>query len=112
MRNSQLVTVSLPPEVLEQIDAAAQRERRTRSNFIRTALERSLTGEGRMAALQAIADAGLADAANATQERAPNPSQVVAESSADGHARLNALQKIAAGNRKAPTPPLTSTEKR
>jgi metal-responsive CopG/Arc/MetJ family transcriptional regulator len=57
MRNSQLVTVSLPREVLEQVDAAAQKERRSRSNFIRAALEQSLTGAERLRELQAIADA-------------------------------------------------------
>lgn len=102
MRNSQLVTVSLPREVLEQVDAAAAKERRSRSNFIRAALENSLTGQQRLDAPQAIADVGLEEA-NVPRERAPNATEIIAASSTEGHARLRALGEIAAGNRKVTT---------
>jgi metal-responsive CopG/Arc/MetJ family transcriptional regulator len=103
MKNSALVTVSLPRAVLDQVDAAAQKERRTRSNFIRTALERSLTGADRLAALQEIAAAGLEEYAadHAPRERPANPAQIVAEASTEGQRMLDAHRAIAAGNRRA-----------
>jgi metal-responsive CopG/Arc/MetJ family transcriptional regulator len=98
MKNSALVTVTLPREILDQVDAAAQKERRTRSNFIRTALERSLTGKDRLAALQAIADTGLEDyAADGNRERRPNATAVIADSCVEGRHRLAALDSIAKG---------------
>jgi hypothetical protein len=67
----------------------------------RKLLERSLTAENRVAALQAISDAGLAEfAASATRERPRNPAEVIAAASVDGQRLLDAHRKIAAGNRK------------
>jgi predicted transcriptional regulator len=95
-----ITSVALPAELAERIDQAARHADRSRSWIIRNLLERSLTGAQRLEALEAIADAGLADyAANATPEQAPNASEVIAESCADGRARLDALQKIAAGKK-------------
>jgi Arc/MetJ-type ribon-helix-helix transcriptional regulator len=102
MRNSQLVTVSLPREILEQVDAAAQKDRRSRSNFIRDALENSLTAAGRVAALDAVTAQGLAqyDAAH-KKVRPRNPAEIVAEASTDGQRLLDAHREIAAGSGKA-----------
>jgi predicted transcriptional regulator len=94
-------TYNLPSDLTDKIDQVAIASERSRSFVVRKLLERSLTGQDRMAALQAVADAGLeayADAASAT--RAPNATEIIAESCADGRARQDALQKIAAGNRK------------
>jgi predicted transcriptional regulator len=94
-----ITTVNLPEELTDRIDQVARDSERSRSFVVRKLLEHSLTAADRLAALQAISDAGLEDY-NAPRERAPNATEVIAESCADGRARLDALQKIAAGNRK------------
>jgi Arc/MetJ-type ribon-helix-helix transcriptional regulator len=95
-----ITSVSLPTELTEKIDQVARDSERSRSFVVRKLLESALTGQERLDALQAIADAGPADyAANATRERGPNATAVIAESCADGRARLDALQKIAAGKK-------------
>jgi hypothetical protein len=63
-------------------------------------LSNALTGEDRLAALQAIADAEL-EAHVATRPRAPSATQVISENSTAGHDAVRALSRIAAGNRKA-----------
>jgi predicted transcriptional regulator len=95
-------SVALPSELTARIDSVARQSDRSRSYVVRKLLENALTGEDRLRALEAIAAAGLeANAAErAARVRGPNPGEVIAESSADGHARLNAMKKIAAGNRK------------
>jgi predicted transcriptional regulator len=97
-----ITSVSLPDSLTERIDSVARQSDRSRSYVVRKLLEQSLTGEDRLRALEEIAAAGLeANAAErAARVRGPNPGQVIAESSTDGHARLNAMKKIAAGNRK------------
>jgi predicted transcriptional regulator len=95
-------SVALPSELTARIDSVARQSDRSRSYVVRKLLENALTGEDRLRALEAIAAAGLE--ANAAERearvRGPNPGEVIAESSTDGHARLNAMKKIAAGNRK------------
>jgi predicted transcriptional regulator len=97
-RNLETISLTLRPETLRALDAAAQNERRSRSAFVDLTLERALTGQGRLEALQAIAEAGLADCAT-PRERAPNATEIIAASSTDGHRRLEALQKIATGGK-------------
>jgi hypothetical protein len=102
-RTTENVCLTLRPEIVKAVDAARGRGRdaQSRSQFIDLTLERAMTGAGRLEALQGIAKESLqvyADAA--TQERAPNATQLIAESCADGRARLDALAKIAVGNRK------------
>jgi predicted transcriptional regulator len=93
-------SVALPSELTERIDQVARDSERSRSYVVRKLLENALTGEDRLRALEAIADAGLeANAAErASRPRAPNATEVISESSASGHAALQALNKIA--NRK------------
>jgi Arc/MetJ-type ribon-helix-helix transcriptional regulator len=43
---AKMISVSLPEEMLPEIDHAARREHRSRSAFIREALRRYLAGEG------------------------------------------------------------------
>jgi predicted transcriptional regulator len=94
-------TFNLPAELTDRIGQVARASDRSRSYVVRKLLEQSLTGQERLEALKALADAGLEDyAENAKRERAPNASEAIAESCVDGHARLASLQKIAAGNRK------------
>jgi predicted transcriptional regulator len=97
-----ITSVSLPPGLTDRLDQVARDSERSRSYVVRKLLENALTGEDRLHALEEIAAAGLE--ANAAERgarvRGPNPGEVIAESSADGHARLNAMKKIAAGNRK------------
>jgi Arc/MetJ-type ribon-helix-helix transcriptional regulator len=95
-----ITSVSLPCQLTDKIDQVARHSDRSRSSVIRILLERSLTGASRLEALQAVADQGL-EAYDAEHARAPgpNPGQVIADSSTDGHARLDALQKIAKGTR-------------
>jgi predicted transcriptional regulator len=92
------ICVYLPEHLAKEIDKAAAADDRSRSAYIRRTLERAVTGHDRLAALEEIAAEGLEDyAANVTRERGPNPGQVIAESSTDGHRRLEALEKIAKG---------------
>jgi predicted transcriptional regulator len=97
-----ITSVSLPDSLTDRIDEVARQSERSRSFVVRKLLEQSLTGEDRLHALEEIAAAGLE--ANAAERaacvRGPNPGEIISESSTDGHARLNAMQKIAAGNRK------------
>jgi predicted transcriptional regulator len=94
------LSIQLKPETVAQIDQSAQRDGRPRSQYIRRILERALTGEERLKALQAIAAAEL-EAANVERVPAPNASEVIAAASADGsRALLAAHEKIAATSRK------------
>jgi predicted transcriptional regulator len=98
MKNSALVTVSLPREVLEQVDAAARQSERSRSYTVRKLLENALTGQERLDALKQIAAAGLEEEANKPREPVPNASEVIGKASVEGHRMLAAQQAIAAGN--------------
>jgi Arc/MetJ-type ribon-helix-helix transcriptional regulator len=42
-RNMKTVTVSLPPQLLDELDRVSERERRTRSEILREALRRYIT---------------------------------------------------------------------
>jgi hypothetical protein len=66
---------------------------------VRKLLEQSLTGEDRLHALEEIAAAGLAEnaAKRAMRPRAPNATEVIAESCVEGRRRLDALSEIAKG---------------
>jgi predicted transcriptional regulator len=96
-------TYNLPTDLTDKIDQVAIASERSRSFVVRKLLENALTAADRMAALNAVASEGLrefADAANAP--RALNATtEVIAspESCADGHGRLAALEKIAAGRK-------------
>jgi predicted DNA-binding protein len=60
--NANSTSVYLPPPLREKIDEAARSDGRTRSGFIRHALERAVhevTGASRLADLEHIAAAGL-----------------------------------------------------
>jgi metal-responsive CopG/Arc/MetJ family transcriptional regulator len=46
----------IPGSLLEQVDQAARREDRSRSSFVRRALERAVIGQKSLEAPQAIAD--------------------------------------------------------
>lgn len=45
MRTSKLVTISLPPELLEKIEKIARKENRTRSEFFRETVRQYLAKE-------------------------------------------------------------------
>jgi predicted transcriptional regulator len=89
-------------DLVRRIDNIAAATDRSRHYIACKLLEQSLTAPDRLHALEEIAAAGLE--ANAAERaacvRGPNPGEIISESSTDGHARLNAMQKIAAGNRK------------
>jgi predicted transcriptional regulator len=95
-------SVALPSELTERIDQVARDSERSRSYVVRKLLENALTGEDRLRALEAIADAGLeANAAERTnRKRAPNATEIIAENSTAGHDAVRAHQAIAAGGRK------------
>jgi predicted transcriptional regulator len=97
-----ITSVTLPDTLTDRIDGIARQSERSRSYVVRKLLEQSLTGEDRLHALEEIAAAGLAEnaAERAMRPRAPNATEVIAEASIEGHARLRALNKIAAGNRR------------
>jgi predicted transcriptional regulator len=97
-----ITSVSLPTGLTDRLDQVARDSERSRSYVVRKLLENALTGDDRLRALEELAAAGLeANAAErAARVRGPNPGEIIAESSTDGHARLNAMKKIAAGNRK------------
>jgi predicted transcriptional regulator len=97
-----ITSVSLPDSLTDRIDEVARQSERSRSFVVRKLLEQSLTGADRLAALEQIAAAGLEEnaAERAARPRAPNATETIAESCIEGHARLRALNKIAAGNRK------------
>ena len=88
-----ITSVSLPTELTDKIDQAARRIDRSRSWVIRNLLENP---ESRLDALKQIADAGL-EAYHAPRERAPNATDVIADSCDEGRRRLAALEKIAKG---------------
>jgi predicted transcriptional regulator len=95
-------TYNLPDELTDRIGQVARDSERSRSFVVRKLLEQSLTGADRLRALEAVAAEGLAEfAAEHARERGPNPGQIIAASSTEGHARLRAFDEIAAGNRKA-----------
>ena len=91
-----ITTVNLPEDLHDRIEEVARQSERSRSYDVRKMLEASLTAQDRASALQAIADAGLAEY-NAPRENSANASAVIAESCTDGRARLDGLQKIAKG---------------
>jgi predicted transcriptional regulator len=95
-----ITSVALPDELTDRIDQVARDSERSRSFVVRKLLEASLTGKDRASALQAIADQGLEDfAAEHSRDHGPNATAVIAESCADGRARLDGLQKIAGGSK-------------
>lgn len=99
-RSTATVSLTLRPATVAAVDAAAQAERRSRSQFIDLMLERALaiTGADRLRDLEAIAATEL-EAANAPRQRSVNATSVISENSADGHRRLSALETIAKGTR-------------
>jgi metal-responsive CopG/Arc/MetJ family transcriptional regulator len=56
-----ITSVSLPHELTDRIDQVARESERSRSWLIRKMLERALTGQERLEALQQIANAELED---------------------------------------------------
>jgi predicted transcriptional regulator len=94
-----ITSVSLSHELTDRIDQVARESERSRSWLIRKMLERALTGEERLEALQAIADAEIEEA-NMPREKGPNATAVISESCVEGRRRLDALREIAAGNQK------------
>jgi len=46
-RTAQTVTISLPPEMVEELDRVRRREHRTRSDVLREALRRYVSSTGR-----------------------------------------------------------------
>jgi predicted transcriptional regulator len=101
-RTSQNVCLTLPGPLLKALDLEAQAQDRPRSYVVRKLLERSLSGTERMEALNAVAAEGLREFADAAVvPRALNATEVIAspESCTDGHGRLAALEKIAAGRK-------------
>jgi uncharacterized protein (DUF1778 family) len=102
-RTTETISLTLRPQTLKALDAAAQQQRRSRSQFVDLVLQGapSVTGETRLRDLQAIAAAGLAEYADdATRERAPNATALIADASTEGQRMLDAHRAIAAGNRK------------
>jgi metal-responsive CopG/Arc/MetJ family transcriptional regulator len=98
----QITSIALPENLVERIDRAASAADRSRSWVIRNLLERAVTGEQRLKALEEIAAAGLREyAAEHAREPGPNSGEIIAESSVEGIRRLAAFDEIAAGNRKA-----------
>jgi predicted transcriptional regulator len=97
-----ITSVSLPDSLTDRIDEVARQSERSRSFVVRKLLEQSLTAPDRLHALEEIAAAGLeANAAErAYRVRGPNPGEIIAESSTDGHARLAAMGKIAKGGKR------------
>jgi hypothetical protein len=99
-RTTETISLTLRPETLRAVDAAAQSQRRSRSQFVDLTLERAMTGTGRLEALESIAAEGLREYSDAaTRERAPNATAILAEASVEGRARLDAMQKIAKGSK-------------
>jgi predicted transcriptional regulator len=93
-----ITSVALPSDLTDDIDQVADDFERSRSFVVRRLLEHSLTGAQRLAALKAVSDEGLREyAANARRERPRNPGEIIAASSAEGHARLRAHNEIAKG---------------
>jgi hypothetical protein len=92
------VCLTLRPSTVQVLDTVAALRGWSRSQLV----DLALSGADRLDELQALADAGLeANAAERTnRKRAPNATEVISESSASGHAALQALNRIAAGNRK------------
>jgi predicted transcriptional regulator len=93
-----ITTVNLPEELTDRIDHVARASERSRSFVVRKLLEQSLTAADRLAALEAIADAGLEEA-NAPRERVSNATEVISESCVEGRRRLDALGEIAKGGK-------------
>ena len=76
-RTTETISLTLRPEILRAVDAAAQSERRSRSQFVDLTLERALTGTDRLRVLEQIAAQGLEEfAANATRDLGRNPGVV------------------------------------
>jgi hypothetical protein len=95
-RTKETVSLTLRPATIRAASAEAQAQRRSLSWFIDETLEAAMNGQGRLEALQAIADAGLAEYdQKASRKRGPNASEVIAADSIEGHRRLAALNKIA-----------------
>jgi hypothetical protein len=101
-RTTENVCLTLRPEIVKAVDAArgTGREAKSRSQFVDLTLERALqiTGESRLAELQALADAGLEES-NAPRAKAPNATAVIADSCVEGRRRLDALGEIAKGTK-------------
>jgi predicted transcriptional regulator len=96
-----VIHVRAPADLVRRLDDIAQATDRSRHYVARKLLESSLTGADRLAALQAIADAGLEENATerAARPRAPNATQVISENSSAGHDAARAHQKIARGGK-------------
>jgi len=89
--------LTLRPSTVAALDDLARRRGWARSQLA----DLALSGADRLRTLEAIADAELeAQHAAHTREKAPNATEVISESSASGQAALQALNRIAAGNRK------------
>jgi hypothetical protein len=98
-RNLETISLTLRPETLRALDAAAHADRRSRSAVVDLMIQRSLiTGESRLRTLNEVAADGLQTyaAAHGPRERA-NPGEIIAESSVDGRRHRAALDEIAKG---------------
>ena len=96
-QSDSILHVRAPADLVRRIDDIARDTDRSRNYVARKLLEKSLTGADRVAALGAISAAEVA-AANAPRPRAPNASELIAESCTDGRARLDGLSTIARSN--------------
>ena len=95
-----ITSVALPDDLTDKIDQVARDSERSRSFVIRKMLEQSLTGEDRLKALEAIADAGLETYAQSHARELPaNATAVIAQDSVEGHRRIGAMNKIATGHK-------------
>jgi predicted transcriptional regulator len=95
-----ITTVTLSDDLHNRVDQVARDSERSRSFVVRKLLERALTGEDRMTALKAIADAEL-EAGRSPRERAPNAGELL--DTTEGRARVQSLERIAAANMKKRT---------
>src|ERR1700678_2640134 len=99
-QSDSILHVRAPADLVRRIDDIAQSTDRSRNYVARKLLENSLTAADRVAALNEVAAANLEKYnADHARERGPNASEVIGESSVEGHRRVDALQKIAAGTR-------------
>jgi predicted transcriptional regulator len=91
-----VIHVRAGADLVRRLDDIAQATDRTRHYVARKLLEQSLTGADRLAALQAIADAGLEEyTENSRPKRGPSATAVISAASTAGHEAVRAHQKIA-----------------
>ena len=96
-RTTENICLTLPGPLLKALEAAAQAQDRPRSYIVRKLLERSLTGQDRLTALEEVAAAGLEQYAAEHAPRVPVPNRVT---SAEGNARIAEFTQIAERNKR------------